>query len=209
MNGKDISDDLFERYLSDSLNAEERDAFEKEMAENPVLREEVALHKDVPAGIDLHFDHELKKQLQAVEHDIKMENQTTKDTPGYKWILCIASSLILIITGIYFVVNQSLSSEEKFVSYYHPYPNIVSPAERSGEVSSANITALDLYEQGNYAAAIEAFEKNQQETINNSSLRFYYALSLLSLGNSNDAIPHLMELSQLPEHNFLINLSGT
>lgn len=202
MTNNNINTDQIEKYLSGQMMEDEKRAFEKEISVNPALQEELALHREVLAGMEMYFEDELKQKLIAVEKEIKDDEQKSSSI-RLSWVIGIAASLMLVALSFYFIINQAPSSEEIFISYYEPYPNIISPAERSGEAPATTVTALDYYEQENYLAAIEAFEAQLEETLSQPSFRFYYALSYLSLDKAASAIPHLQELASAGGHNFV------
>ena len=203
MENKEFNVDQIEKYLADQMKQEEKEAFEQEIAVNPALKDEVALHRDVLAGIDMHFENELKQKLVRAEKELRAGKPRSSPIIPMRWLIGIAATLLLLAISFYVFTNKAASPEEVFLTYYEPYPNIISPMERSGESQPTVLTALDYYEQENYSAAIEAFEANLVETLSQPAQRFYYALSLISSGNSTSAIPHLKELTHLGDHSFL------
>ena len=77
-----------DRYVSGTMAEDERVAFEQRMRENLELAEGVHIHRDVMAGMELHFMREMKQRL-------ILADQTQKKIP-WKTIAYIAGGVVAL-----------------------------------------------------------------------------------------------------------------
>ena len=66
MKASSNQEEYIERYLRQELTKDERRIFEQRLEEDPNLRAEVSLHRDLTAGIHLSGSEDLKRKLQTV-----------------------------------------------------------------------------------------------------------------------------------------------
>lgn len=176
-----------DRYVNGEMSAEEVNVFEQRMRENGALAEEVLMHRDVLVGMNHYFNLELKKTLQEEEARLKK-----KPVNFYKW-MGIAASIILLIAVAYFVLfTGQTDPQQLYAQYYNPYPNIVVPAQRSGN-STVN-PGLGLYEAGNYTEALQVFNQKIAEGEGETYVLFYAGIAALNTHEETDAIAYLEEV---------------
>lgn len=96
-----------------------------------------------------------------------------------------ATVIILWITGNFIFYAKS-HGESIYEAYYHPYPNILTPAKHQDEMDYTAV--MKLYENGEYSACLKALETVIVEDTDNVGLQFYYAICQLELGNTDFAI---------------------
>ncbi len=112
--------DKIEQYLSGNLSEAEKAAFEKEIAENAELREEVELLRILPKAIQLHEEKKIREQLQDLERTIRGEEiadvaagRAAASVPppsgvsGGGWFkyTAVAASLLLLV-GLFFLLKD-------------------------------------------------------------------------------------------------------
>lgn len=195
----DLNSDNYQeidRYLRDEMNKEERDRFEQQMQENPLLRQELELQRDIEGGVDLFGGESLKKRLQALEGadspddtvispvNGKPKNQRSKSV--YLW-LGIAASLVLLLMAVILLSDSSRDPQSLYADYYEPYPNVLNPIERSsGAPTEPGDQAMYLYEQRNYRQAIELI--NDSGLSNDPAYQFYLGICYLEVQDASSAI---------------------
>jgi len=142
------------------------------------------------AGIEDHYSKELKKELKVLE---KEERTKSKVIPLHlkKSTWAIAASLLLIITFTLIITNNNKSPEKLFLAYYEPHPNVINPSERSADSLDNFSIAMRFYSAKQYEKAVELLEAGAIKDPDNIALKFYLALSNLSLANNNKAIEDL------------------
>ncbi len=189
MNSDDI--DLIERYCRGELNPTEHRSIEERMAQEPELNQEVLLHQDVLEGMNHHFSAALKSKLQQAE----LSSDGKKPTNRFLMYWLAAAATISLFFGLgYWLIPQS-SPESLYQAYYQPYPNIVSPSERSGNQAEDEMSrAMRAYEQQDYPSAIALFQAKQDEL--GSAYQFYLAICYLETSEYKKSIAILEEVRQ-------------
>ncbi len=179
----DRHDDIME-YLLGKLQEEDKNAFEKEMENNPALKAEVKEISDLREAIAL-------EEEEALRNDFKQLEKGKTKPKVFLWILIPLVLLGLILGSIYFLKTES--QEEIYASYYEPFPNALHPIVR-GETDKSEKNQIFLaYEAGDFNIAAMGLEQLLKEE-NNPELRFYYALSLQGNKDYEDAMSIFNEL---------------
>jgi tetratricopeptide (TPR) repeat protein len=169
-----------DRYVNGEMDTEEITVFELRMRENGALAEEVHLHRDVLVGMNQYFNLDLKRILQEEEAKLKK-----KPVNFYKWA-GIAASIVLVIAISYLVFfTGQTDSKQLYAQYYKPYPNIVTPAQRSE--SSTTDPGLSLYEAGNYTEALKHLEQQISQGSQAPYLAFYAGIAALNTDEETKA----------------------
>ena len=212
--------DTLERYLLGLMDVQEKQRFEKALHQNPALQEDLTLQQDIMQGIRLHGSQDMKHLLQGVEQEINSpptpqarssppmtSSMSAKPDPGTRrkpsgrpllmWLAVAASLLMVVLLGYLLVRNSPANPQTLYAAYYEPYPNIINPAQRSGDDAEATVPerAVRAYEAGQYAQAIELFGQTDAVS-SNVGFAFYYALSYLGAEQPTAAIPLLEPLAQ-------------
>lgn len=212
--------DTLERYLLGLMDMPEKQRFEKALHQNPALQEDLDLQQDIMQGIRLHGSQDMKHILQGVEEEINSppmpqtrpsppmtSSKSAKPDPGTRrkpsgrpllmWLAVAASLLMVVLLGYLLVRNNPTDPQMLYAVYYEPYPNIINPAQRSGDEAEATVPerAVRAYEVGQYAQAIALFDQSDAVS-SNAGFAFYYALSYLGAGQPAEAISLLEPLAQ-------------
>jgi tetratricopeptide (TPR) repeat protein len=182
-------------YLNDTMAASERLLFEKELKENPSLREEVLLQKSISEVIfDNDFSHiedsskaeelaEIKKTLQREdykEYTSNIENASRtymkrKQNKRLLYFSSIAAAILISVSVLLFPKEQSF---DELYAEYADWDQLTSYVEQSNlqnEFAKGEI----LYTSKKYTEAIQFFETYRKNKNNN-----LYAPSLMYLGAS-------------------------
>lgn len=164
----------------------EKENFLEQVKNNPALRAELDLAQDIQKGIELHGSRHLKFLLQAKERSYQKK-------PTKSWGWKVAASFFLLV-GLGYVIFHfaNRGSSDIYSQYYLPYPNIVSPVNRSDE--GVRSDALADYEQENYQKAIEKLSEQLKSDPQNDILNFYLGQSLLATGDAHQAIPYFKNI---------------
>ncbi|GAA0891700.1 hypothetical protein GCM10009122_13790 [Fulvivirga kasyanovii] len=178
--------DIINRYLEGEMSSAEKESFLEQVKSNAALKDELELAQDIQKGIELHGSRRLKYLLQAEEK--KYQNK-----PAKSWGWKVAASFFILVGLGYVIFNfANRGSSDIYSQYYLPYPNIVSPVNRSDE--GVRSDALADYEQENYQKAIEKLAKQLQSDPQNDVLNFYIGQSLLATGDADQAIPYFKNI---------------
>jgi hypothetical protein len=88
--------EIIDQYLTEKLDAAQRLAFEKQLAENPVLQKEVATQKQIIEGVKLARQKELKAMLSKVP----VPPVSGSSTFALKWVAGILATSA-VVTLVY------------------------------------------------------------------------------------------------------------
>lgn len=155
---------FIERYLDSAMEPTEKAWFEKELAGNAKLREELNLRRktnEILLNSDLL---NLRSKLTAISAEHSRKSSKHVQHKVLKYAAMIA---ILVMTGsaVYFP-NRKLSNEELFNEYFAIAPVATESVSRSAEAYPENdfMLAVDNYRNGDYESAIDHF---MQYTLSN------------------------------------------
>lgn len=182
---------LMERYLNGDLSGEELLAFEKQLKEDKTLQQRLKTLGNLKEGIVQAGRKDLHSEIKQWEEN---ELPIARTIPIWKrsWTMGIAAVLVIGITAI-MLWPQSENSNELFKAYFEPYPNVIMPTVRGGEVNEPSTVqkAYRAYDEGNYTEAVQFFEN--LEVKDDGSL-FYLGNSYLAIHETENAIQVLEKL---------------
>lgn len=196
-------DDQFEhieKYLRGELSESEYKSFEETIDKNASLSEKVENHRILIRGIELGFNQELKQLLQQKELETQhlIKKKFARSRRLYVSI-AIAASITLILTTLFVFMDKSVNSEQIVAAYYQPYPNVESPVNRSDQ---NNQNAYALYEQGNYALALDQLNQLIISDPSNPAPVFYAGICLLEMKQAASALSKFEDIESLAENKY-------
>ncbi|MCB0839887.1 MAG: hypothetical protein KDD63_18165 [Bacteroidetes bacterium] len=116
---------LIDQYLNGEMDGEAKAAFERQLAQNPVLREELELQKDINETI---LDEEVNEFANLLsEIDKKIYNESKKISGNAKrWLfginpqyfLAIAAAVAVIFGIVFFLNANPPTADEIYQDYY-------------------------------------------------------------------------------------------
>lgn len=168
-----------EAYIDGTLGGKTLVEFEDMMANNPELKDKVALQRELKNRLKNQKTIDFRKKLIQINEEIKNDTSTQKTevrpTISLYW-KAAASILVLIGISALFWFNNS-TQEDLFAMYYTPYP--IGDIKRSSETSSdTDFKKIVLqYKRKEYAKVIPDLEHLVEQNPNNEPLK-------LCLGNS-------------------------
>jgi|GEM_PF-2273068 len=177
--------ELIRSYLNKSLDPSEEKAFEKALEEDPVLQEEVTVLSNLQVVIKEQERLLLKSRLQD------LEQQKSQRKP---LMVLLIAAFILVIALLSTVVfwQEEVTPQELYTTYFDVYPNNLRPTA-TGDISEET-QPFSEYELGNYDAAANGFLVLMENGVQ-PDLQFYYTMSILNTGKSDDeAIMQLVSL---------------
>lgn len=169
---------LIDKFLSKTLLEEEKVLFEQRKNDEAflaLLEEAVIAYKGRLA---------LKTQLQQIGNDLKTEHTTTSKKPIF-WISGIAASILLFF-AIQFFLTRDTASTTLFDTYFEVYPNIYTTKGTSSSDTETK-KAFVLYDNEKYTEAVTAFKNIASNKKLSSSECFYYGISALTIGETENA----------------------
>ncbi|WP_298312395.1 hypothetical protein [uncultured Aquimarina sp.] len=194
-------------YLSGTMSASEKQAFEERLVKDPVLAEELKLQKDMLTIYEdqewLHGDTEalqteeatqLKSFYQSDEavnlkstiNDVIAENRSSSQSKTF-WFIGIAASIAVLITVSLFVFKEN-NYDELYASYVHvdEIPSLVTRGEDTNKLLES---AQLLFEDKKYQEATEAFAAYHTKEISIDPLSYIYnGISYIELNKFDEAL---------------------
>ena len=188
-----------ERYLSDSMSAEELKTFELELKNSASLMQHVNEQKLMHEAIETQT---LKEQLNLFHEDIS--NNKTLKTDRSKVIafnfrkLAVAATVIIAV-GSFWFFNGS-SNDNLYAKHFTPDPGLPTTM---GETSNfAFYDAMVNYKQGDYKTAISKWNAMLQNKPKNDTLNYFLGVAHLANNNETSAIQFLNNVTQNSTSNF-------
>ncbi|MGH1387056.1 tetratricopeptide repeat protein [Kordia sp.] len=191
-------EEFIQNYIANRLSEADKVRAEELLKTDVELQELYETHQEMTAAFKLSNDKALKKRFQELDA-IDTSETTTHEAKKFNFGMLgrIAIAAIFIV-GAFFAINQFSSDGGVFESYFEVCPNTYLPITRGTTTQDAQFEAFKAYESGNYLKAATAF-KNLLASDNNSSIQFYYAMSLMNQEKYDLA---LQELNNLTKENF-------
>jgi tetratricopeptide (TPR) repeat protein len=184
---------LIDRFLSDDLNSEERNAFNKKL-EDPAFKKLFADEKIVRLGIEYSTLKNISSELQDLEASLpEVEINLAKERKLIPWnnnAFKIAASLLLLVAASYVIYRYTKQPDLKlaFENNFEAYPNEFYIPKR-GEVTPENnkTKAFEYYDAKQYKDALIYFDRLTASDKDNI-INFYEGNAYLATGESEKAI---------------------
>ncbi|EZH71666.1 hypothetical protein ATO12_06815 [Aquimarina atlantica] len=185
--------DKIEGYLSHTLPEEEIIAFEKELAANPELHEEVEKHRALHKTLSDQDTLDFKEKLMQISTTIKEEQDTTSTSISAPYWKIAASIAILLGVGMllwYTYINSFNNTQDLYGAYYEPFP--VEDAMRGNTNNEEMQNIVKNYAKGAYDSVAVMLEK--QPNLDNQ-LRLYLGNSYLNINQEEKAVSSFKDIN--------------
>lgn len=196
----DQQQEAIDRYLRGEMTPGERDSFEKEITNDPELGKEIALQRDIVAGIELQYRKRLKARFKQLE-----SSYYSKPYKSRAWAIA-ASVLIATAIGLtlFFSGNWGAENPEKlYARHFSVYPNYLAEIKRGEKDLTPLQEAMHLYEKKAFEKAIPELKKLEPADENRLlKIRFYLANAYMAEGSEDKAIPLLETIIAYPAHSY-------
>ena len=199
---------LIEKYLGQKMSAEEREKFEAEIENDPVLKQELKLHQEVSTTLKGEKIHEFRSVLAEVDQNWgpkKNEEKGKVRGINFRRVLAIAATVLLLVVSylVLFTGRESLSSDQLFADNFQPYQMLLSQRNISAEEKNLLLeSAIAAYSNGNFQNASSTFEQLLQSEPENISYKFYRAVSAIGANDNDTAIQLLNDIIAASDHPF-------
>ena len=186
-------DQYIQDYISNRLSEKQRQDFVALLEKDADLERKFNEHKALQNAFKLHEAERLKNILKAHEN-----KKSPKKFYTSKPVIYSIAALFLLLVGM--TVYFNLSQQDLYNQFYDTYPNVYQPIVRGNDKSDLT-QAFVFYENENFSKANEMFAAllNQEYDPN---VDFYYGLSLMELGNVEEAINRFNGVQQNDQFQF-------
>ena len=192
-NHSDISQEQFEqieKYLSNSMDAEERFEFDKILIGNDQLREQVDEQQILFQAVE---EQSLREKLNEFHKGIEVENTKVKSIRSYKKYAIAASIALLLGLGYWLTMGQKSAHEKLYAAYFAPDPGLITPMSATSDYEFYR--GMVDYKQGEYELAINRWDSLIKLNPENDTLNFFMGVSYLALEDPSQALPYLKKVS--------------
>lgn len=220
--------ELIEPYVNGLLSASELAEFEKQLAVDENLREEVDLFKMTEIVIDEAVKNEIAGQIKVMRSNRQIESSKPLVVRRIIYSLSVAASIALLI-GFYFFQNPGVDSVGFAKNQYNNYqPNFstfrgdnesdriqnlleegkgaeVEKILKDQKPLDQYLLAHAFFLQGKYEEALSSFQSIASKTDSDANAAdFYSALSLFALEREEEALTMLRGIGQDDNHTFKV-----
>ena len=191
---------LIKRYLLGSMAEGESKAFEKRLQEEPVLYEELSAQMLLRMGRNMALTESIKQisseELGAVRRAIRQQKQRRL------WLYGLTAAAACLIIGLLIRNLGGNSPEVLYAEFFAPYPGATVLSSQKDNYQ----TALASYEEGDYATALQTFDRlDSLSPIQQHEVTFYQANARLALGQTEAAIKLLQHILNEPDNPYAPN----
>jgi hypothetical protein len=172
--------ELFDGYLNKILPEDEHKHFENRLKNDEDFRSEFDEYLESTKAIKLIA---LREELGHII-DIN-ESKNNRFRRSLVWVPIAASLLFLIF---YFWPNANKSSKDLFLTYYRPYPNVITTRSEPNRLTKA----LQAYTINDYNNAILLFNEISPAT---DTTLFYRGISYLSMAKPDSSLVYFSRVT--------------
>jgi len=160
MQNEEFDDITLQRYLDDDMNEQERKTFEKNIAENESLKNEVATYKTLAEGIAYQRKKAAWEKVQALEKQAEQHQTPVKSIGKNRFWYAMAASLALLLAAYFIFFDTGPEPEELFAEYFEPYPALAyAPTRNDTTLANLQEKAFNAYSNGYFQQAIPLFKE--------------------------------------------------
>lgn len=171
-----------ERYILETMSAEEKQAFEEQLALDPQLKKD---YESTLAARQLIVEAgrmELKETMEEFETESDRSVQLSRVMPLWVKRALPVAALVVLFFAVYQFTNlgKAQTGEAVYSDYFEPYagPGTVRNGE-NGELVNWK-AAAQLYKEGNYAESLALF-RNAEGDVPGYLVLFYVGMSAMSM----------------------------
>ena len=184
------------KYLSDEMNQEEAGSFEKDMASNPLLKEE---YEEVSAAYRL-----IREQLQQRDEESfrarlvkimekpapKIQHKSYGHRPRWYFLLPLAASLAILLTV--FLMNQR--SDKILSRFFEPAKDPVILTINQ-ETRGGSESGINLYHDGHYLESMDKMSELLEKDPENQLALLFYLLASMELDQQETVLEKVLPLA--------------
>lgn len=205
--------ELIDKYLGGELKPEEKAAFEKRLATETALSEQVTLHRQITASFKSSGRASLLAMLEEEDANMPAYQEVTEEENKpeakviafnnrsrqmYYWA---AAVILLLLVPFIFIIRNNTAPDRLAGKYFKPYGNEWVPA--NGDTADLSTKAMKHYENENYALALPILEKMLgSNTADEAEVQFYKGNSHLALNHPQDAITCFAAVLNMPANKY-------
>lgn len=188
------------KYLDGEVTGDERQAFEKKLAEDVSLQEKLELVKDLNTTLadeslfnfvtkiqEISSSANYKSVLDAKENPTDENKKNTAILLKRRFLSAAAVLLVMAISSIFYLNFAGPRNERIYNQFYQKYESSLVTRSGNNETNDL-IVAIQLYDKGKYKDAIARFSDLLQKDNSNTTAYFFIGLSYMETKTYDKAI---------------------
>lgn len=194
--------DEIDQYIMEALDAEAQRQFEKRLAAEPSLQQEVQLRLAMKNSAEVYGRQALKEKLKSIHREVIGEPEPSRSALRLWPYLAAAATALFLIAAFFLLKNPSApaSPEALYAEYFNPYA--INSMQRSDNAEQV-LLMEQYYGDGDYAAALPLLETLLTQTDPQPSLWLLAAgICQLELKRPEAAISYFAQISANQDFNF-------
>lgn len=183
--------ELIERYLNDELSAEEKRQTEQRMSVDPEFKRRLEVFREYRQMYS-EDSQSFRELLQEVNQDYHQKNG--RPQKNY-WLIAASVSIIGLVAAAYFLFLSSASQPEELYAqnFRLPADNLTVRGDADQQMLNE---AMALYNDQQFAEALQRFDAWQEQHTDSIPVLFYSAMSHMALGEMQPAIERLKTITR-------------
>jgi len=179
--------ELIELYIQHKLEKPAQESVETRLKTDVAFAQLFRDIKILMEGVTAASREELTNELKTFETELSgAENGKTISFPKQYWPIAIAASIAFVAALIFWLKEENQPAKNLlFSEYYKPYPNVIMLSQRGENEEADKVSGFQKYDQGEYAAAANQFEKLDTKDF---SIFFYLGSCYLATKEIDKAI---------------------
>ncbi len=182
--------DLIERYLDIKVVSEKENFYAEILASLPNVQEKIAQVKAAREEIE---DSIRQSKLNEFHKFVPNKNKRTREFKtqkvNLKTIWYAMAALMVVLLGIFWMMQNINSSEKIFAEHFKPDPGL-----RTVMSANSNYTFYEgmvAYKRREYSEAITMWQQLLLEKEDNDTLNYFLGVAFLAEGNARKSLEYL------------------
>lgn len=177
--------ELIERYLNDELSAEERKQTEQRMSADPEFKRRLEVFREYQQ-IYSQDSQDFRDVLQEVGQAYRQKHKPRKNY----WLIAASVSVLALMATAYFLfLSPAAQPDDLYAQHFSlPPDNLTIRGDDNQQLLNE---AMALYNDQQFAQALQHFEAWEAQHADSIPVIFYSAISHMAMGEMQPAIEKL------------------
>jgi len=175
--------EIIDKYLYGEMDDQELKDFERLLATDKEVQEELELHRSIDDAIIEEDIMSFRDTMQMIYAEDQKVKRVPAGFPRRKLYFAAATLALLLATGgiVKKVSQPEYDNHEIFNKFYQPYDVTVTYRSGNTETDRLLLTALQKYEDENYEEALLLFEQLLEKRKDDMAVNLYSGISYLEM----------------------------
>lgn len=199
MDEKDI--ELVERYLDDSLNAEERVQVEQRLASDAEFKRRVKMMRELNTMYSSEAE-DFRALLERTYQEYEQEKPQTSVVKQY-WLVAASVTITLLVAAYFLFLSNAADPQQLYAENFSLPPDNLTVRTELPEQELIN-AAMENYTTGQYQQASKLFDQALEAQPDSIPILFYSAVNHMALEEMEQAVAQLQEVTARANSSYLM-----